>query len=80
MFQERAQNVKKNPPCHDRLLCKLKFIFMTTLHYLICEIDYIQSWNPPALIKGGVEPSKNGVTRGVQNVLLERGNKSEKGG
>ena len=41
LFQERAQNVKKILPCDDRLLCELKFIFMTTLHCLICEIDYI---------------------------------------
>ena len=40
LFQERAQNVKILP-CDDRLLCELKFIFMTTLHCLICEIDYI---------------------------------------
>ena len=41
LFEERAQNVKKIIPCDDRLLCKLKFIFMTTLYCLICEIDYI---------------------------------------
>ena len=41
LFQERAQNVKKILPCDDRLLCELKFIFMTTLHCLICETDYI---------------------------------------
>ena len=39
LFQERAQNVKKILPCDDRLLCELKFIFMTTLHCLICELN-----------------------------------------
>ena len=37
LFQERAQSVKKILPCDDRLLCELKFIFMATLHCLICE-------------------------------------------
>ena len=41
LFQERAQNVKKILPCDDRLLCELNFIFMTTLHCLICETSYI---------------------------------------
>ena len=41
LFQERAQNVKKILLCDDGLLCELKFTFMTTLHCLICEIDYI---------------------------------------
>ena len=41
LFQERAQNVKKILPCDDRFLWELKFIFMKTLHCLICEIDYI---------------------------------------
>ena len=41
LFRERAQNVKTILPCDDRLLCELKFFFMTTLHCLICEIDYI---------------------------------------
>ena len=41
LFQERAQNVKKILLCDDRLLCELKFIFMTTLHCLVCEIDCI---------------------------------------
>ena len=40
LFQERAHNVKKILPCDDRLLCELQSIFMTTLHCLICEIDY----------------------------------------
>ena len=36
---------------------------------------------PPFLIKGEVGPSKNWVTKeGVQNFLLERGDKPEKGG
>ena len=33
LFQERVQNVKKILPCDDRLLCELKFIFMTTLKF-----------------------------------------------
>ena len=41
LFQERAKNVKKILPCDDRLLCEVKFIFMATLHCLICETDYI---------------------------------------
>ena len=40
LFHERAQYVKKILLCDDRLLCELKFIFMKTLHCLICEIDY----------------------------------------
>ena len=41
LFQERAPSVKKILTCDDRLLCELKFTFMSTLHCLICEIDYI---------------------------------------
>ena len=38
------------------------------------------SWNPPhPLNKGDVGPSKNWVTWGVQNFLLERGDKPERG-
>ena len=39
LFRERAQNVKKILPCDARLLCE--FIFMTTLHCLVYEINYI---------------------------------------
>ena len=41
LFQERAPSVNKILTCDDRLLCELKFIFMTALHCLICDIDYI---------------------------------------
>ena len=48
--------------------------------------DTIHRWDlppplPPPLLKGVVGPSKNWVTLGVvQNFLLERGDKPEKGG
>ena len=42
---------------------------------------HIHSWNPFPLINWGVVgTSKNSLTWGVQNFLLERGDKPEKGG
>ena len=42
--------------------------------------EALPSWNPPSLLKkgGGVGPSKNLVTWGVPNILLERWGKPEK--
>ena len=52
---------------------------IATYRSLSTNVLYIVS-TPSPLIKGGVRPSENWVTRGVWNFLLERGDKPEKKG
>ena len=57
---------------------------LTEYHYQLYNLFFgsFDSWNPPPpyLRGGGVGPSENCGTRGVQNFLLQRRDKPEKGG